>query len=214
MSHDGPLSRSDIDLAFDLLSRDGRKVSREDVKFFVERFLGGGNGASGAGDRGVTPVPGGDRFGSKVNVNPGTPNARAGSAAAGGGMSGGGVGGGQNDTDQSGGDIWKTVSAEKSKLVKSVVVGKEDVTREGLMNLLVHRSLAVVPFEEAMQWFDPHADNSTSLDESDLRKIAKLLNPRGVVEKGDVKALLSAFDKDGDGSIGPEDFKKMTLDFC
>ncbi|KAJ3287341.1 hypothetical protein HK104_008657 [Borealophlyctis nickersoniae] len=98
-----------------------------------------------------------------------------------------------------------------SKAYKLVTSGKEEVTKEGLANLLLNRPLTSVYYDEAMQWLDPHGDPELSLTDTDLRRIAMLVSGDGRIHKGDVKAMLARFDKDGDGVIGLEDFKKMAL---
>ncbi|KAJ3038793.1 hypothetical protein HDV00_000281 [Rhizophlyctis rosea] len=206
------ITRSEVDLAFELLCKNGRKVTREDVREFLERVAGGlwlGNAGGSMSERAFAAAQGG----SKPNVNaspqpPATPGPdRSGHSSARGARGGGG----DKEVEE---EIWRLgLDKEHAKLVKNVIVGKEELSREGLMNLLVHRTLSFMPFDEAMQWFEPHSDSPfPGLTEADLRKVAMLLHPWGVVEKGDTKALLAAFDRDGDGVIGLDDFKRMSLD--
>jgi hypothetical protein len=44
-----------------------------------------------------------------------------------------------------------------------------------------------------------------------LKKIARSVSHKKIIQKGDVKAILEKFDMDRDGVIGLEDFKKLAL---
>ncbi|KND03809.1 uncharacterized protein SPPG_01265 [Spizellomyces punctatus DAOM BR117] len=186
-----PITRDDIDLAFETLSRDGKRIKREDIKVFVDLLFSASTGGGGSAN-----VP--------SSANPGL--ARTYSQAGGIGSTIGGGGGIVGGT--SGG-----INANKAKALKLVTNGKEEVTKEGLINLLLNRALISMPFDEAFQWFDPHTDTGSSpaLTEADLRRLAAAMSPYGVAHRGDVKALLAHFDRDGDGVLGLEDFKRMIL---
>eukprot|EP00842_Homolaphlyctis_polyrhiza_P007048 jgi/Hompol1/932/HPOL_003401-RA len=92
-----------------------------------------------------------------------------------------------------------------SEVEKMLSGWKEDITRDQLANMLLNRTMFATPWEEAMQAFDGF------LDKKVLKKLAGKLNRYGLPGKRDVEALLKKFDKDFDGKIGIEDFKRMVI---
>ncbi|KAI8821498.1 uncharacterized protein EV422DRAFT_44880 [Fimicolochytrium jonesii] len=204
-----PISRDDVDMAFDAMSKDGKRVRREDVSRFVDVFFGivhgdagggGGLASFGLNNNPATPAGGRKEARTVSTSTPGLPVAVERAEAPPPSRGGGGV-----KVDKADG--------MKAKAVKLTGTGKEEMTRERLGSLVIGK----VPsggFDEAFHWFEPHTETPSSppaLTESCLRKLAAALSPYGMAHKGDVAALLARFDADGDGVIGLEDFRKMVV---
>ncbi|KAI9093472.1 hypothetical protein DFS34DRAFT_265660 [Phlyctochytrium arcticum] len=189
-----PLTREDIDLAFETLSRDGKRIRREDIKYFADLLFGSTVGVMPSNAPNSTSL-------SNPHSQPGLTavNTDRAQQTIGAGLSGGGK-------------EFTANHSNKTKALKAVSFGKEEVTRDGLMNLLLNKHLESLPFPDAFQWFDPHVEpGQVFLNEQDLRRISAAMSPYGIPHRGDVASLLARFDVDKDGVIGLGDFKRMAI---
>ncbi|KAJ3125947.1 hypothetical protein HK098_008027 [Nowakowskiella sp. JEL0407] len=101
------------------------------------------------------------------------------------------------------------MAAGGSKILKMIMSGKEEVSREQLVNLLVNRSVANPPFEEAFQFF--HPEETQQITVSDLKKVVQIINPHHLVYKNDITELMKNFDRDLDGALSLDDFKRISI---
>ncbi|KAJ3090993.1 hypothetical protein HK102_001992 [Quaeritorhiza haematococci] len=101
-------------------------------------------------------------------------------------------------------------SLSSTRLGKVLSTGKEEFTRDHLVNLLVTRAPASTPFQEGFQFFEPQEG---VIPEKTLMRLICLLNPHHLPYKGDMQLLLKTFDQNGDGVIDIEDFKRMGSSF-
>ncbi|KAL2915348.1 hypothetical protein HK105_205213 [Polyrhizophydium stewartii] len=72
---------------------------------------------------------------------------------------------------------------------------KETATKDQLCNMLLNKNMASTPWDEAFE----------------LRRLAASFSKYGMATKRADQILLARFDKDHDGKIGLEDFKRMSL---
>ncbi|TPX41338.1 hypothetical protein SeLEV6574_g06140 [Synchytrium endobioticum] len=111
------------------------------------------------------------------------------------------------------------LKTQQPKLYRLLLSSAEDVNREGMSNLIVQLQRngwdwnsvvgeTEVVAQEALSFFQPSGGPITR---DELRRIAALFSPHGLPWKEDVDTLLKLFDKDGDGVIGMEDFKAMSI---
>ncbi|KAI8911292.1 hypothetical protein DFJ77DRAFT_93203 [Powellomyces hirtus] len=219
------ITRDDVEMTFEAMSRGGKKVKREDTRAFVQHFFALLHGenisvANTTAPNTTTTTASASATKNAQNPNPITTTATSAGGGGGGGASGGGAGGMSGGADKGGGMSGgagagaKPDSVVRAKAMKLATTGKEEITRERLMSLLLNKQHTNMPFDEAFQWFEPHGESSSSnptLNKEDLRRIAAAMSPYGMVHKGDVAALLAAFDVDKDGLIGLEDFKQMCV---
>nr|KAJ3421694.1 hypothetical protein HK105_002630 [Polyrhizophydium stewartii] len=85
---------------------------------------------------------------------------------------------------------------------------KETATKDQLCNMLLNKNMASTPWDEAFEWFRP---DGNALSPPQLRRLAASFSKYGMATKRADQILLARFDKDHDGKIGLEDFKRMSL---
>ncbi|KAJ3196037.1 hypothetical protein HK101_010277 [Irineochytrium annulatum] len=95
------------------------------------------------------------------------------------------------------------------KIHKLLFAGKEEVTRESLMMMLLTRGSSLDFFEEAFQLFEPN--ESGYIPDSSFKQLLREINTHHLPYKGNIAAIKARFDRDRDGEIGLEDFKKMNM---
>ncbi|KAJ3190468.1 hypothetical protein HDU85_000766 [Gaertneriomyces sp. JEL0708] len=179
-----PVTRDDIELCFSVAGRDGKKIARADIVTLLDTIQ-----SSVA----YTPYAG--------MVNPARDASTANLLA----------GGSQDKNKEKALNLNKGV---KDATAKFLLNGKEEMTKDGLSNLLLNRAVRVAGAEEGFSLFDPALSEGLAhpvLGFQELKRIAASMSPYGLPHKGDVEALLKAFDCDGDGAIGVDDFKRMTV---
>ncbi|KAI9205635.1 uncharacterized protein BJ171DRAFT_580809 [Polychytrium aggregatum] len=96
------------------------------------------------------------------------------------------------------------------KVLKLLGTGREELTKEALTNMLLHKPLACVPFEDTFKIMEP-SDTPTTVSDETLVRLIKTMNPYGLPYKGDIKCILDKFDADKDGAINLRDFEKMDM---
>ncbi|KAI8923969.1 hypothetical protein BC831DRAFT_468026 [Entophlyctis helioformis] len=94
------------------------------------------------------------------------------------------------------------------KAAKMVKEWKEDITKDQLCQLLLNRTMLSTPWDDAFDWFQPV---NNSLGRPELQQLARRINKHKMAGKRDVQLLLAKYDRDRDGQIGLEDFKRMSL---
>jgi Ca2+-binding EF-hand superfamily protein len=161
-----PVTQDDISMAFSLLSKDGRRITKEDIKQAFEKYF---------------------------------PNC-------------------------------------PSKVLKILQTGKEDVSKEALHIMLISRMCPTDYFEDAfqvprspkiytdfffvvqtitlrllrvLQVFEPNDEGF--ITDSTLNRLIKEINTYKMPYKNDLEAIKQKFDKDKDGMVNVEDFKKMNM---
>ncbi|KAJ3289342.1 hypothetical protein HDU79_004130 [Rhizoclosmatium sp. JEL0117] len=103
-------------------------------------------------------------------------------------------------------------NAIPSKLAKILITTnpKENtITKEQLQSLLISRQCD--HFEEAFQLMDSN-DHADSLSDASILRLLKCLDKKyAMPRRGDLFSILARFDRDKDGHIGKDDFKKMNM---
>ncbi|KAI9346414.1 hypothetical protein DFJ73DRAFT_796774 [Zopfochytrium polystomum] len=94
-----------------------------------------------------------------------------------------------------------------AKALKPLLAGKEEVTKEVLYAMLVRKKCPEEYMAESMQLFD--LDETGVISDASLKQLLRRINRYGLPEKGDVAAIYKRFDRDGDGKIGPMDYRRM-----
>ncbi|KAI9013204.1 hypothetical protein BC832DRAFT_537999 [Gaertneriomyces semiglobifer] len=179
-----PVTRDDIELCFTVAGRDGKKIARADIVTLLDTIQSSVAYTPYAGM--VSPA----RDASTANLL---------------------AGGSQDKNKEKALTLSKGV---KDATAKFLLNGKEEMTKDGLSNLLLNRAVRVAGAEEGFSLFDPALSEGLAhpvLGFQELKRIAASMSPYGLPHKGDVEALLKAFDCDGDGAIGVDDFKRMTV---
>ncbi|KAJ3216815.1 hypothetical protein HDU67_008901 [Dinochytrium kinnereticum] len=95
------------------------------------------------------------------------------------------------------------------KLLKLFNAGKAEMSKDALVALLLSRSSTQDHFEDAFEMFEP-GENGVILDSTFLQ-MTRELNKYNMPQKGDIAAIKSRFDRDKDGEISYEDFKRMNM---
>ncbi|KAI8617585.1 hypothetical protein BC830DRAFT_1079812 [Chytriomyces sp. MP71] len=100
--------------------------------------------------------------------------------------------------------------AKLSKILLGANPKDDTITKEQLQSMLVTRQ-SVDHFEEAFALMG-HEQHGDVLTEMTLKRlICRLDDKYGMMRRGDLAALRERFDRDKDGSIGRNDFKKMNM---
>ncbi|ORY22538.1 hypothetical protein BCR33DRAFT_728717 [Rhizoclosmatium globosum] len=103
-------------------------------------------------------------------------------------------------------------NAIPSKLAKILITTnpKENtITKEQLQSLLISRQCD--HFEEAFQLMDSN-DHADSLSDASILRLLKCLDKKyAMPRRGDLFSIIARFDRDKDGHIGKDDFKKMNM---
>ncbi|KAJ3103488.1 hypothetical protein HDU97_010071 [Phlyctochytrium planicorne] len=94
-------------------------------------------------------------------------------------------------------------------MIKLFGAGKAEMTKEALVGLLLNRTSSQDHFEDTYEMFGPPENGH--LPDSSLMQMIRELNKYGMPQKGDIAAIKARFDKDKDGEINLEDFKRMNM---
>ncbi|KAI8855091.1 hypothetical protein BC829DRAFT_379200 [Chytridium lagenaria] len=95
------------------------------------------------------------------------------------------------------------------RLLKLFNLGKAEMTKEALVALLLNRGSPQDHFDEVFEMFEPGENGAIS--DSTLLRITRELNKYTMPSKSDMAAIKNRFDRDKDGEIGYEDFKRMNM---
>ncbi|KAJ3405104.1 hypothetical protein HDV05_006768 [Chytridiales sp. JEL 0842] len=133
-----PVTAEDVTSAFAMLSRDGRKITKDDVKVAFETYF------------------------------PNCPN----------------------------------------KILKILQGGKEELTKEALHVMLVSKPCSTDHFKDAYELFEPTDEGI--IPDATLLRLIKEINPHKMPYKKDLEALKEKLDKNKDGVINIDDFKRMS----
>ncbi|KAJ3378782.1 hypothetical protein HDU84_007309 [Entophlyctis sp. JEL0112] len=135
------------------------------------------------------------------------------SSSSSGGGGGGGGGAGKRITQR---DLhafyarYFPVAEMPAKLAKYLVgsQAKEDtITREQLQSLLIGKQYDY--FQDSFQLVE-HDEKAEVISEESLKRLVRRMDTKyGMMRRGDLAALRDRFDRDRDGAIGRDDWKKM-----